>query len=324
MVKSSTFWTRTAVLAGSAALVVSLGAAAPRTMPQGAVTDHVVIVSLDGLRPDAIEKYGARNLQRLMREGAYSLKAQTIFPSKTLPSHTSMLTGVPPAVHGITWNEDETDKHGVVSVPTVFEIAHEKGFTTAAFFSKPKFHHLEREGSLDHTQAPNGEKLTAARTVGDAITYLRHRQPSLMFVHIGEADYAGHTMGWMSTVYGWAVKRADAAVGELLEAADRAYGEGNYTVIVTADHGGHGRNHGTDDPRDMTIPWIVWGEGVGGGEINGAVKTMDTAATALWLLGVAAPPTWTGSAVAGAFTSGAQLAAVEATADEATTALGTF
>src|SRR5687768_4085146 len=54
-------------------------------------SEHVVIISLDGLRPDAIDKFGARTLQRLMREGTYTLNAQTILPSKTLPSHTSML-----------------------------------------------------------------------------------------------------------------------------------------------------------------------------------------------------------------------------------------
>ena len=69
----------------------------------------------------------------------------------------------------------------------------------------------------------------------------------------------------------------------------RAYGEGNYTVIVTADHGGHGRNHGEDVPTDMFIPWIVWGEGASRGmNVADGVRTMDTAATVLWLLGVLA------------------------------------
>src|SRR5690606_34556114 len=62
-----------------------------------ALTGHVVVISVDGLRPDAIEKFGAKNIQRLIREGSYSLEATTILPSKTLPSHTSMLTGTEPA-----------------------------------------------------------------------------------------------------------------------------------------------------------------------------------------------------------------------------------
>src|SRR5687767_5567424 len=66
------------------------------TLPLASVSRNVVVVSVDGLRPDAIAKYSAPTLQRLMREGSYTLAARTIDPSTTLPSHTSMLTGQPP------------------------------------------------------------------------------------------------------------------------------------------------------------------------------------------------------------------------------------
>ncbi len=279
--------------------------------PRGAATDHVVVISIDGLRPDAIDKYDAETIQRLMREGTYSLEAQTIFPSKTLPSHTSMLTGVPPEVHGITFNSRQSDEHGVVEVPTVFAVAKERGFHTAAFFSKAKFHHLAQPGSLDYWQGPgsNISHWMATKTVPDAVRYLKHERPNLMFVHIGEPDYAGHAIGWMSFAYGWAVKRADGAVATVLEAADEAYGRGNYTVILTADHGGHDRDHGSDDPRDMTIPWIAWGKGAQTGvPLSVPIRTMDTAATALWLLGVDRPPGWVGRPVAAAFTPATRLA----------------
>src|SRR5918995_1492283 len=72
--------------------------------PGPALTRNVVLVSIDGLRPDAIERFGAPTLQRLMREGSYSLSARTIMPSTTLPSHTSMLSGERPEVHGVSWN----------------------------------------------------------------------------------------------------------------------------------------------------------------------------------------------------------------------------
>jgi hypothetical protein len=52
---------------------------------QGEHSDHVVVISIDGLRPDAIAHFNARTLERLMAEGAWSLEATTIMPSKTLP-----------------------------------------------------------------------------------------------------------------------------------------------------------------------------------------------------------------------------------------------
>lgn len=263
---------------------------------------HVVVVSIDGLRPDAITRFDAKVLQRLSELGAYSPTARTIFPSKTLPSHTSMLTGVGPAAHGITWNTDETATHGVVGVPTVFEVARAAGFSTAAFFSKAKLRHLQRPGSLDHTQAPSGlNVLGATQTVEDAVRYMRFRRPALIFVHIAEPDAAGHAFGWMGRAYGLAVRRADGAVGRVIEAAESAYGAGNYTLIVTSDHGGHGRDHGSDLDEDMVIPWLAWGAGVQPGPLTEPIRTMDTAATALWLLGVPVPPEWEGRPVTAAF-----------------------
>ena len=279
----------------------------------GTATKHVVIVSVDGLRPDAIARFGARNIGRMIREGSHTLAATTISPSKTLPSHTSMLTGEGPEEHGITWNTNETLTHATVAIPTVFAVARAKGLRTAAFFSKGKFNHLEVPGSLDYTQAPEGDgRWSAKRTVGDVERYLAKERPNLLFVHLGEPDYAGHLFGWMSWFYGRAVRQADDGVGRLLAAADRAYGKGGYTVILTADHGGHGRTHGSAMREDVTIPWIAWGEGVRAStEVGGAVRTMDTAGTALWLLGVDAPEGWAGTAVKEAFVAGQSLAAAE-------------
>lgn len=315
--------TRTTMAAGAVALVGVLSGASPQpaAVQPGAVSDHVVVISLDGLRPDALEKFGAKTILGLMREGSYARTAQTIFPSKTLPSHTSMLTGVPPEVHGVTWNDDQTDVHGTVDVATVFEVAKDRGYTTAAFFSKSKFHHLQKPGTLDYTQAPDGiEHLMATQTVTDVANYLKHKRPNLLFVHLAEADYAGHSLGWMSFAYRWAVRRVDDGVKKIVKAADAAYGPGNYTLIVTADHGGHGRSHGTADPEDMNIPWVVWGRGVEAGSqvADKVVKTMDTSATVLWLLGVDEPTSWVGRPVANAFTSAANLAASAALGAHAT------
>ena len=219
-----------------------------------------------------------------------------------------MLTGVDADAHGITWNSDETDEHGHVDVPTVFGLAKRAGYETAAFFSKTKFHHLEAPQTLDYVKSPSGGILTGRytwnRTVQFVEDYLESgaQAPNLMFVHIGEPDYAGHIYGWMSRVYEQAVLQADRAVAEIIDEANDRFGGGNYTLIVTADHGGHGRDHGSADPRDTTIPWIVWGKGVQAGAELPAIRTMDTAATALWILGVSAPEAWVGTPDASAFT----------------------
>ncbi|HJR57815.1 MAG TPA: ectonucleotide pyrophosphatase/phosphodiesterase [Vicinamibacterales bacterium] len=280
-----------------------LGQNAP-DLPGQSVTRHVVLVSIDGLRPDAIAAYATPTLQRLISEGSYTMHASTIMPSKTLPSHTSMLTGEPPERHGVLWNTPVTADTDRIEQPTVFGVARARGYGTAAFFSKPKFQPLQRADTLDYSQAPGGwfGGWTGRKTVTDVERYLLNSRPNLLFVHLPDPDRAGHAAGWMSPAYGRAVLDSDASVGRLLRAAETAFGAGNYTFIVTADHGGQGRDHGSADPLDVTIPWIAWGRGVKVGELESrTIRTMDTASTILWLLGVDEPTDWMGTPVIAAF-----------------------
>ncbi|MBW3572882.1 MAG: alkaline phosphatase family protein, partial [Gemmatimonadetes bacterium] len=265
------------------------------------------------LRPDAIAASGARNLQRMMREGAYSLDARTILPSRTLPSHTSMITGVQPAVHGITWNDEQVAAQGRVRVATMFDMADSAHLRTAAFFGKAKFRHLIHDDAPDDVEAPRGlEVVLAPRITQEVIHYLRFNEPDLLFVHIADPDIAGHSAGWMTTPYRWAVRRADAAIEQIRRAAVRRF-NGDVVVIVTADHGGHGTDHGTEALEDVRIPWIAWGPAVDPGELPFGIRTMDTAATALWLLGVPVPERWEGRPVLSAFKAGAAAAGPGAT-----------
>lgn len=273
-------------------------------LPEKSVTRHVVLISIDGLRPDAIDRFTTPTLRRLMREGSYTLAASTIMPSKTLPSHTSMLTGEPPDRHHVLWNNVTSAKAEIIETPTIFSVARSRGYTTAAFFSKSKFQPLQRPGTLDYSQAPGGwfGRWSSDRTVGDVEAHLSAAHPNVLFVHLTDPDRAGHEEGWMGEAYGRAVTTTDAAVARLLSASDGAYGAGNYSVIVTADHGGHERDHGTNDPRDVTIPWIAWGRGVRPGHLaDSTIRTMDTAATVLWLLGLREPTEWVGAPVLEAF-----------------------
>jgi len=279
------------------------------TAPPPEPDRHVVLISIDGLRPDAIDTFGATTIQRLAREGRYTYEATTILPSKTLPSHTSMLTGFEPERHGVLWNTGATARDTDVGRSTIFAQARRQGYVTAAFFSKSKFHTLQARGTLDYTQAPGGwfGRWDDERTATDVETYLSRARPHLLFVHLGGPDRAGHADGWMSPAYGRAVAVSDAVVARLVTAASQAFGPDGFTLILTADHGGHGRDHGSDDPRDVTIPWVAWGRFVdGSGTLTDRqVHTTDTAATVLWLLRVAPPAGATGRPVTGAFSAGA-------------------
>jgi predicted AlkP superfamily pyrophosphatase or phosphodiesterase len=272
-----------------AANPVAATAGAPAATPPA----RVVIFSVDGLRPDAL---GARTpvIKSLALRGAYTFQAQTIMPSTTLPSHASMLSGYPPSAHGITWDDYEADK-GPIGVPTVFAIARAAGLHTVMVAGKDKFRQLEIPGTVERFDLCSGQDdEVASRAMAEATGGF-----DLMFVHLPQTDLTGHAKGWMSSAYLDAVAGADAAIGRVLAVLPTGT-----TVIVTADHGGHAYNHGTTEAVDMTIPWILSGPGVAAHALAARVNTTDTAATAVWVLGLRLGAGATGQPVAEAFTAG--------------------
>lgn len=263
-----------------------------------AAIDHVIIVSMDGGKPASIKKSKMPNLESMILNGASTLEAKTILPSKTLPSHVSMLTGVSPNVHKVTWNYWNPFK-GAVKVPTAFLLAKNSGYSTALFATKDKFKHLEVKDSLDVFSLDAQDAVGAAQLAAD---YLSKNKPNLLFVHLPDSDQAGHSKGWESPEQLKALERVDKAIGILKDSIVKSLAGSTYALIITADHGGTGKDHGTDSYDDKTIPWITWGNVVKQDyKISGQVSTMDTAATAMWLLEVPTPNNWEGMPVTEAY-----------------------
>lgn len=259
---------------------------------------HVFIISFDGGAPAAMKQSSMPTLFGMARQGAVTWKAQTVRPSITLVSHTSMLTGVLPSKHRISWN-DWRPKQGVVKVPTALQLARRAGYTTAFFGGKKKLRHLNIPGTINEFQIPGYSARAVAKA---AAKYIVQKKPGLTFIHFADPDGAGHDYGWGSRQQKRAFANTDAALKVLRDAVQRAGIADKSTFILSADHGGHGKTHGTTSPSDMTIPWLAWGAGVRPGfVIKNNVHTCDTAATALWLLGVPVPRDWHGKPVTSAF-----------------------
>ena len=264
----------------------------PTPTPPTAAPVRVVIVSIDGLRADAVQQVNPTNLSALARKGASTWKAQTITPSNTLPSHISMLSGYPPSRHGVTW-DDYLPANGVIRVPMVFIAARGAGRRTALVAGKEKFNTLRDTREMDvFVGGTRADADVAEQAVAQLFAGV-----DLLFVHLPDVDLSGHASSWMSAAYRDNVARADAALGRIMAALPE-----NTTLIVTADHGGHGTGHGTTDPLDMTIPWVIAGPRIRQDyAITAAVSTMDTAATAAFLLGLTLPADVGGKPVLEAF-----------------------
>lgn len=249
------------------------------------VTERVIWVSIDGLRSDHVTLALMPNLTAMVDNGAATLNARTDYDvSKTLPNHTSQLTGryvVSPWGHQLSENQDADQtvhQEAGFYVASVFDVVHDHGGGTAVFAGKEKFEVIERSwnaqnGAVDTVGANDGrdkidvfERDDPAALV-EPMLQLVEGEPGTEFVlfHIRYPDAVGHLSGWGSPQYDLAVEEADAVLGLVLDGLDDRGLTATTSIIVTSDHGGPDIGLLHDDPtkpETYTVPFVVTGPGV--------------------------------------------------------------
>lgn len=247
---------------------------------QNSTTSRVMIVSFDGLRPDAISETSAPTLWSLIEGGSYQPAALAEIPAVTLPNHSSMLTGLSILSHGVFIN---ITAPGRIEHPTVFDVAREHDVSTGFFVNKGKLGYLCADGDADFRRI-KGDVDVIADECADAI---RDNDLRLIFLHFGEPDGAGHAHGWLSEPYMTQVTRADAALQRILDVMEDRGIRKETLLIITADHGGHDKTHGFPIPDDQHVPFILNGPGIAEGRrLTTEIHPMDVAASALSHLGL--------------------------------------
>lgn len=237
--------------------------------------DSVLLISVDGLTPKALERLGPKktpHLHRLMRQGASTLNARTMVEETvTLPNHTSMVTGrrVDGAEggHGIAWNKLR-GKPGTVGesagerIDSLFSVVDEAGGSSAMFVQKSKFKLWNRSWpkAVDRVRVETNSKKLVRSVRKD----MRKRDRDVRFLHLWSPDAAGHDHGFMGKRYLAAVRRTDTRLGRVMKTVKgHPNVKGRIAVILTSDHGGRGKGHGdTDEWANYRIPFIVRGPGV--------------------------------------------------------------
>jgi predicted AlkP superfamily pyrophosphatase or phosphodiesterase len=261
----------------AASIVAVLGLAVPGL---GAETRHAVVVSVDGLMPAyylRADELGLRmpHLRRLMARGAYG-RVTGVLPSVTYPSHTTLITGVPPRLHGILSNtvfDPEGRSNGAwmwyassVRVATLVSAARARGLRTAAVswpvsVGLPADHNLPefwRSGSehpsdlallealsttglvgeiVKERGKPLPYPLTDAERVEAAVHIIRRHRPNLLLLHVFELDSKQHDHGPSTPEAKQAVEESDAALGRVLEAVADAGMAATTLFAVVSDHG---------------------------------------------------------------------------------------
>ncbi len=267
---------------------------APRRAPK--TFDHVLLISVDGLRSDAliVTPDGLPNFARL-RAGVSTLNARTDPDfTTTLPNHTAMLTGrfvLGDDGHGWVSNDDPPDglelhENRGRYVTSLLDVAHDRGVRTLIVAGKSKFSLYDASfdaanGAPDTVGTDDGRdkvdvyKLVAkSEQVADAvIEHLRAAdRRSFAFAHFATTDLTAHAHGWDVTPdsrYMRAVARVDRELGRILGAIDASPAlQGKTAIVLTADHGGGAPFLSHDQAHmwvDYIIPFLVWTGGASEG-----------------------------------------------------------
>lgn len=240
---------------------------------------RTIVISLDGMRPDFYRRpdaYGLKipQLRKLVEAGASADAVESIYPTTTYPAHATLVTGVPPRVHGIFSHLASLDPTEAarpwswfataLRVPTLWHLARASDRKTAAIswpvsagaridYNIPEIWdpaapdpHRDFETAARHSTPGLFEEIAKAlgpllASAGpdclraEAALYLLNRhRPDLLLVHFVHYDQLAHRHGPWSPEALAAVEETDLEIGRIREAAAR---EGPMTFVVLSDHG---------------------------------------------------------------------------------------
>jgi len=263
------------------AIISAAGCASHDTRPS-----HVIIVSIDGFAADYLwdPRADLPELRRLAREGAYARRMTVSFPSVTWTCHTTLVTGATPARHGIIANSFFDRKSGenvafigdavfekaqAVEVPTLYDAAHNAGWTTASVIwpaasgassldwiipdSNQEALHRKYTtpglaAELEGANLPIGHlgrwgwshEFSAARDdlyTRIAAYLLEEHAPGLLLLHLITPDGVEHDRGPLTPEAYWSVRFADERIGRIRRALESPALRGRAALFVVADHG---------------------------------------------------------------------------------------
>jgi predicted AlkP superfamily pyrophosphatase or phosphodiesterase len=235
---------------------------------------HVIFLTIDGFRPDFYLEDGWQtpNLRALMKDGAYAKGVNSVFPSMTYPSHTTIVTGVQPVKHGVFYNnmfmpdgspQPPYWQDSSIHVPTIWKAAKAKGMTVASLYwpvsaNAPVDYNIPDIGSLgdgvrEEYSLPKGfyaevkkEIFGGANRIDNGVNtniakiaayIINKSKPGLMTIHVFSVDHEEHGEGRNGPKVHDAVADADAAVGIIVDALKAAGIWDSTVLLVGGDHG---------------------------------------------------------------------------------------
>ena len=206
----------------------------------------VIIISIDALHPAALNAGTTPTIYGEMRQGAYTLDGQSTNPPLTLVSHTAMFTGLGPDKSGKSDNQWQPGEP-TIERRTIFNSARQNGFQTGFYSSKQKLGYLVNE-AVDVYRWSRDDAIDLAEA------FVRKPGRHFVFLHVSGLDFVGPEHGWLSPEYMEELSYIDEYLTPLIQLVKE---QKNYLIIITSDHAGHDKIHGSQHPDDFRLPFVI-------------------------------------------------------------------
>lgn len=214
----------------------------------------VVMISIDGFRPDYMEKYKPKTLLKLAAEGAHAVEGmKPSFPTLTFPNHVTLVTGKVPANHGIVsnffydekrkaayqMNDDNAVHDGSwYNAEPLWSVAEKSGMLSSVCFWVGS--EAEIAGYRPNTVTPYKEaaSLSSAQRADKIIGWLKlpeKKRPHFIALYYSQVDSDGHKYGPNSEQVQKSLSDIDASIGMIVDYADKA--KLPVQFIIVSDHG---------------------------------------------------------------------------------------
>lgn len=281
------------------------------TLKAQPIANHVVLIGLDGWAAHDLDKaHDIPNLRSLFEGGACSMHKRSVIPSSSGVNWASMFMGTGPEMHGYTtWSSKTpevpsiaTNENGIF--PTIFSVIREQrpDAETGCTFEWDGIKYVIDTLSISHVEYFKEGWKNVEENCGVIVQYIQDKKPTFFAPCFDGIDGTGHEKGWYTEDYYDYLIRIDRCIGRIIQALKDAGIYDDTVIIVTGDHGGHDKGHGSLDIRDMESPLVFFGKNVRAGhQLDEPIVQYDIASTIAYILDLDIPGVWRGKPVKQAF-----------------------
>ncbi|MEE3330646.1 MAG: ectonucleotide pyrophosphatase/phosphodiesterase [Myxococcota bacterium] len=225
--------------------------AAAQREPRADGAPRVILISLDGIRHDYLDREGLPAFARLASEGAAAKRLLPVFPSITFPTHVSLATGAYPDVHGIVgnrfWDSERGEEYDYsaeanwLEAEPIWIAAERQGIPAAVFFWVGSETDWRGRGAT-HRKTPFSSKISERKKVDQILEWFDMPtsdpdRPGLIMAYWRGTDHAAHRHGPDSANVDEALQQQDRELGRLLAELDARKAWSTTTLLVVSDHG---------------------------------------------------------------------------------------